>query len=242
MDQFHSIGIWASFLAGLLSFFSPCVLPLIPVYISLISGFSVEALESGEKAPVWISISRTLVFIAGFSTVFILLGAGAGAAGQVFRTYSAALRMAGGVVVIVFGLHLTGLLPISLLYREKRFSFAARQLGLVGVFLMGMTFALGWTPCVGPILACILTLAASEGHTGRGIALLLAYSAGMGAPFLLAAAALGSFLKLSSRIKKTLRGIEIGSGILLIILGILLLTDRFSVIARWLARIYTPSV
>ena len=242
MDQFHPVGIWASFLAGLLSFFSPCVLPLIPVYISLISGFSVDALKSGERTPVWISISRTLVFIAGFSTVFILLGASAGAVGQLFRTYSTAFRLAGGAVVMLFGLHLTGLLPIGLLYKEKRFSFATRQFGLIGVFLMGMTFAMGWTPCVGPILACILTLAASEGHTGHGILLLLFYSAGMGLPFLLAAAALGSFLKISNRIKKGLRAIEIGSGILLVILGILLLTDRFSLVARWLARIYTPSV
>lgn len=241
MGEFSSIGYGAAFLAGLLSFISPCVLPLIPVNIAIISGVSVEALRAGEKSAFWPTVSRTLVFILGFSTVFVSLGAGAGTVGGLLREYADAVRIVGGVVVIVFGLHLTGLLPIKLFYRQAGgLSMASRRFGIAGVYLMGMTFAVVWQPCVGPILGGILALAATEGQAGRGASLLLVYSAGLGLPFLLAAAAMGTFLGVSGRIKRYLHWIEIGSGALLLLLGLLLLSDRFSIIVQWAARLYQP--
>jgi cytochrome c-type biogenesis protein len=158
----------------------------------------------------------------------------------VLREYATWFRVGGGILVIIFGLHFTGLLRIRLLYREKRFRVAARELGEVGIFLMGMTFALGWTPCIGPWLASILAVAANEGHATRGIILLLAYSAGMGVPFLAAAAAMGTFLKFSGRMKKWLHRLEIASGILLILVGMLLITNHFSLLAQWFSSIYAP--
>jgi len=234
------IGLGAAFLGGLLSFFSPCVLPLLPVYISLITGVSVEALEEGEKTAFWPAMLRTLLFVAGFSVVFTALGAGAGKVGQLLRAYESWFRVGGGILVILFGLHFTGLFRIRLLYREKRFKVAARELGELGIFLMGMTFALGWTPCIGPWLASILAVAATEGQASRGIILLLTYSAGMGLPFLLAAAALGSFLKFSSRMKRVLHRLEVASGVLLILLGILLLTNHFSLLAQFFSALAAP--
>lgn len=240
MNEISSIGYGASFLAGLASFVSPCVLPLIPVNIAIISGVSVEALKSGEKSAFWPTVSRTLVFIAGFSTVFVALGAGAGAVGGLLRDYATVIRIAGGIVILVFGLHLTGLAPIRVFYRQGGgLSVMSRRFGIPGVYLMGMTFAVVWQPCVGPILGGILTLAATEGQAGYGASLLLVYSAGLGLPFLLAAAAMGSFLNISGRIKRYLHGIEVGSGVLLILLALLLLSNRFSIIVQWAARLYS---
>jgi cytochrome c-type biogenesis protein len=240
MVESSSIGYGAAFLGGLLSFFSPCVLPLLPVYLSLITGVSVEALESGEKTAFWPAILRTLLFVAGFSLVFTALGAGAGTVGQVLREHAEWFRIGGGILVIVFGLHFTGVFRIAMLYREARIKLAVKELGAIGTFLMGMTFALGWTPCIGPWLASILAVAATEGRTARGIALLLTYSAGMGVPFLLAAALMGSFLRFSGRMKKILHHIEVASGILLILLGVLLLTNRFSLLAQFFSSLAAP--
>ncbi len=241
MDDGTAIGYGASFLAGLLSFFSPCVLPLIPVYISLISGVSVETLRAGERSAFWPVISRTALFVLGFSVVFTSMGAGAGTLGQIFRAYQDVLRIGGGILVIVFGLHLTGLVPIKLLYRQTQFAASRRTAGAVGAFLMGMTFAIGWTPCIGPILGSILTLAANEEKVSQAMGLLVVYSAGLGIPFLLAAATMGAFLKATDRIKRLLHAIEIGSGVLLIILGVLLLTNKFTLLAQWFSRLYTPA-
>jgi len=239
MNQVADIGFGAAFIGGLLSFFSPCVLPLLPVYISLITGVSVEALEEGEKTAFWPAIFRTLLFISGFSVVFSILGAGAGTIGQVLRAYETGFRIGGGILVMLFGLHFTGIVRINMLYREKRMRVAVKELGALGTFLMGMTFAFGWTPCIGPWLASILAIAANEGQTGRGIALLLTYSAGMGLPFLVAAAAMGSFLRFSNRMKKFLHRLEMASGVLLILLGILLITNHFSLLAQWFSMMFS---
>jgi len=241
MNQTNDIGIGAAFIGGLLSFVSPCVFPLIPVYVSLITGISVEALKGDGKTAFWPALGRTALFIAGFSLVFTALGAGAGTVGHVLRAFNGVFRIGGGLLVILFGLHFTGLLPVRMLYREKRMKLATGKLGAFGTILMGMTFALGWTPCIGPWLASILTIAANEGQAGRGAVLLLAYSAGLGLPFLLAAAAFSSFLGVSSRLKKFMHWLELASGFLLIILGILLITNNFSVLFQWSAALFPPA-
>jgi cytochrome c-type biogenesis protein len=238
MMEPSAVGYGAAFLAGLLSFLSPCVLPLIPVYLSLITGVSVEALRSGERSAFWATMSRTLLFVCGFSLVFTLMGATASGIGQFLRAWADVVRIVGGLLVIVFGLHFTGLVPIALLYREKRFSLATGRFGAIGTFLMGMTFAIGWQACIGPMLGSILLVAATEGHVAYGISLLLTYSAGLGLPFLLAAAAFGTFLKLSDRVKRVMHAIEVGSGVLLILLGLLLLTNQFSLLSRWAGSLW----
>ena len=240
MIEPSSIGYGAAFLAGLLSFLSPCVLPLIPVYLSLITGVSIEALEKGEKTAFWPTMSRTLLFVGGFSIVFALMGAGASGIGQFLREWAGVIRVGGGILVIVFGLHLTGIAPITILYREKRIAMTAARFESVGALVMGMTFAIGWQACIGPILGSILAVAASEGHVGYGITLLLTYSAGLGFPFILAAAMFGEFLHFSRKIKRVMHAIEVGSGALLILLGILLVTNKFQLLSQWAALIYSP--
>ncbi len=238
MPEAGGIGYGAAFLAGLLSFASPCVLPLVPVNLAIISGVSVDALVSGEKSPLWPTISRTLLFILGFSTVFVLMGAGFGTVGSILFRYGRTIQIVGGIVVIIFGLHLTGLVPITLLYRQMPgMSLARGRFGVAGIYLMGATFAVAWQPCVGPILGAILALAASEGGSGRGASLLLAYSAGLGLPFLLAAGATGVFMKASARIRRHLHRIEVASGVLLLAMGLLLLTDKFAALARLAASL-----
>ncbi len=181
------------------------------------------------------------MFIAGFGTVFTLMGAGFGSMGALLHEYSRFIQIIGGLVVIIFGLHLTGLLPIAYLYRQgKGFSWGAGRFGILGTYVMGLAFALAWQPCVGPILGAILAYAALEGQSGRGATLLLAYSAGLGLPFLVAAAAMGTFIRASQRLHKHLRYVEIGSGILLLILGLLLITNRLALLARLAAGLAGP--
>lgn len=209
---------------------SPCVLPLIPAYISFIAGASLEELkENRGRAAV---MARAALFVLGFGLVFTLLGTAAGAAGGLF-THMRWIRIAGGVVVILFGLHIAGLNPIKFLYFEKRMQFKPTRVGGLAAFLIGVAFAVGWSPCVGPILAGILTLAANEASAARGTALLAVYSIGMGIPFLLAALAMDSFLRFFTRIRKYFRAIEIASGALLVLIGILLITDKFEIINRF---------
>lgn len=227
-----------AFVSGLLSFITPCVLPLVPVNIALISGMSVDALTESRRGTVAPTVFRTFLFIAGFSTVFTLMGAGAGAAGAFLIDHRDLIRIIGGVAVIVFGLHMTGLVPIPFFYRASQSATAklGQRFGLVGIYLMGMSFAISWQPCVDPFLGSILALAATDGHTGRGIALLLTYSGGLGLPFLIAAAAMSAFLRVSRGLKRWLHAIEVASGALLIVLGLLLLTNRFVLLSRWAAR------
>jgi cytochrome c-type biogenesis protein len=242
VTQSATIGYGAAFVAGLLSFFSPCVLPLVPVNIALISGVSIEAMLEGRRSALWPTVSRTLLFILGFSIVFSLLGAGAGAAGNFLSEYRGLIRILGGLALIVFGLHMTGLVPINALHRIGIRQTAGREFGAVGTVLIGMAFAVSWQPCIGPILAGILTLAAATGETWKAVRLLLVYSAGMGVPFLIAATAMGTFLKISARARKVMKWIEVGSGILLIALGLLLLADRMAVIAQFFASMNTPGM
>lgn len=231
MDGHINIGV--AFFAGVVSFLSPCVLPLIPGYMSLITGLSLKELTDQESRGV--AVKKALVnssfFVAGFSAVFTVLGAFASGLGSPLADHLPVLKKIAGAVIILFGLHTMGVLPIRWLYYQKRISLSGFQPGLAGAFLMGAAFAFGWTPCVGPVLAAMLALATSEGSAAGGMALLFTYSLGIGAPFLLTAMGVGAFLKLFQTYKRFVRWGEIAMGILLIGVGILMFTDRFTALA-----------
>jgi cytochrome c-type biogenesis protein len=210
----------AAFVAGLVSFLSPCVLPLVPGYVSLISGVGVEDSAS---------------FILGFSVVFITLGAISTEVGQLLARYKSILAQVAGVVIILFGLHLTGLLRINALYADKRLHHVKGGSTAGGAFLIGFAFAFGWTPCVGPILAVILGFAAAQDSVLKGVALLMVYSLGLAVPFLLTALGVERFLKFYSRFRAHMHAIEVASGALLIALGVLLVLGRFTIISNYLS-------
>ena len=220
----YSLGV--SFIAGILSFFTPCILPLIPIYISYITGISIEELKTGEKNTLKI-LTLSLFFILGFTVVFVLMGASATAIGNLLLGKKDILRIIGGVIIIIFGLHLIGLLKIKKLYTEKRIVIKKKNIGYFSSFLFGMAFSAGWTPCVGPVLSSILIIAANEKTVFRGIILLLFYSLGIGIPFILTSLLLNKLLGVFSKIKKHYKKIEVITGVLLIILGLLLIINKF---------------
>jgi cytochrome c-type biogenesis protein len=218
----------AAFIAGLLSFLSPCVLPLVPGYVSLISGVSVESLKTSDSPLLRKVLANSLAFIAGFSVVFISLGAVATSVGQLTHQYHRQLAMVAGVVVIVFGLHLTGLIKINALYADKRMHDVKGGTGPIGSFLVGFAFAFGWTPCIGPILAGILLLAAEQGTVLKGVLLLAVYSLGLAVPFLLTSLAINKFMGFYSKFKRHLHTVEVISGCLLIVFGVLIAAGQMS--------------
>lgn len=224
-----------AFLAGFLSFLSPCILPLVPGYISWVSGFSLDNLVQEKKGPVVIRqvVVRSALFVLGFSLIFILLGAAASAAGIFLLNHRGWLNKLAGIVIILFGLHLTGILPIKLLYREKRFAGMESSASALGAVLLGAAFAFGWTPCIGPVLAGILGLAATQESVGRGMVLLSFYSAGLGIPFVLSALALNQFMGFLRRYKRYIRWGEVLAGVLLILVGILIFTNRLTFLLRF---------
>ena len=223
------VSLAAAFGAGLLSFLSPCVLPLVPGYISMVSGASVEELKSGDNSRLLGKILlHSLLFIAGFSIVFISLGASATWLGQALLSRMSLLYKIGGVIIIIFGLHLTGLLKIPLLYSDKRFHSAGKPATALGAFLIGLAFAFGWTPCIGPILAAILGLAASQNTIGAGISLLALYSLGLAVPFLLTSLGINQFLKFYNRFRVHLHQVEVFSGLVLIVLGAMIFTNQLT--------------
>ncbi len=232
----HPLGIPIAFVAGVVSFLSPCVLPLIPGYISMLSGVSMEELKAGAGAGLGTRIfSNSLAFVCGFSMVFITLGASATAVGRFLTTERNVFNIVAGVIIIVFGLHLTGLLKIPLLYRESRVNPGTPQRGLVGSFVLGFAFAFGWTPCVGPILAAILALAATRHAVFQGMFLLAVYSAGLAIPFLLTGLGLGQFIKFYARFRRHLQVVEVASGVLLIVIGALMALNKFTMISGYLS-------
>jgi cytochrome c-type biogenesis protein len=247
MEQ--SVTLLAAFGAGLLSFISPCVLPLIPGYLSYVSGLSVDEMRTGAVASRTASagpvggrqgvVLASLAFILGFSLVFVALGASASVIGQFLMARLGVLSRIAGAIVIVFGLHTMGVLRIEWLYRERRVQTAARPAGLFGAVLVGIAFAFGWTPCIGPILAGILAIAATRETVGDGVQLLSAYSVGLGVPFLATALAINRFFAAFSRIRRHYHKIEVASGALLVVIGVLIFTNRFTVIAQWLTP-YLP--
>src|SRR5438876_3460143 len=223
----------AAFLAGLVSFLSPCVLPLDPGYVSLISGVGVEELKVHEASVLRKVMLNSLAFVLGFSIVFVTLGAISTEVGQLAAQYKAVLARAAGVLIIVFGLHLTGILRINALYSDKRLHNVKGGSTAWGAFVIGFAFAFGWTPCVGPILAVILGFAAAQNSVTKGILLLTIYSLGLAVPFLLTSLGIERFLKFYGRFRRHMHAIEIASGGLLIALGILLVFGRFTVLARY---------
>ena len=250
----ENVTLLAAFGAGLLSFISPCVLPLIPGYLSYVSGLSVDEMRGGARAvapagattvAVAAPVGRgrvvvaSLAFIFGFSIVFIALGASASAVGQFVMSRLSLLSKIAGAIIIIFGLHTMGVLRIEWLYQEKRVQTTKRPAGVIGAALVGIAFAFGWTPCIGPILAGILAVAAAQETVGDGVRLLSAYSLGLGVPFLATALAMDRFFAAFAKIRRHYHTIEIVSGALLIVIGVLIFTNKFTIIAQWLTP-YLP--
>ncbi|MGV7214508.1 cytochrome c biogenesis CcdA family protein [Bradyrhizobium sp. UFLA05-112] len=235
----QNVSITAALLAGLVSFLSPCVLPLVPPYLIYLTGATIEHVESDERP----SASRravmmsALLFVLGFSTIFIALGASASLIGSVIRAWSAELSILAGVVIIVMGLHFLGLTRINLLMREGRLPIP-KPVGLWGAYVMGLAFAFGWTPCIGPILAAILSIAAAEATVTKGAGLLAVYSAGLGIPFLIAALLIEQFSALFARMKGHLVNVERAMGVLMVITGVFFLTGAISNISIWLLETF----
>ncbi len=249
----ENVTLLAAFGAGLLSFISPCVLPLIPGYLSYVSGLSVDEMRggtvvgSGGTAVATLAapgtqrrvIFASLAFILGFSLVFVALGASASAIGQFLMSRLTILNRIAGAIIIIFGLHTMGVLRIEWLYQEKRVQTTKRPAGVVGATLVGVAFAFGWTPCIGPILAGILAVAAAQDTVSDGVRLLSAYSLGLGVPFLATAMAIDRFFAAFAKIRRHYHKIELASGALLIVIGVLIFTNRFTIIAQWLTP-YLP--
>ena len=231
------VGIAIAFTAGLLSFLSPCVLPLVPSYLTFVTGMSLEDLQEGVNRRA--TFVHSLLFVLGFSTIFVLLGAAASFLGQFFRYYEVWIARVGGVIIILLGLHLAGVLRMTPLLREKRVHLADKPVGYLGTLGVGFAFGAGWTPCIGPILGAILTYGFSQDTMWAGVGLLSVYSLGLAVPFLLAALALDWFLQVFKRFRRWMPAVEKASGVLLIVLGLLLLTGRFTVLSGYLTR-FTP--
>jgi len=231
-----------AFLAGILSFLSPCVLPLVPSYVSYITGVSFENLTSTEdqKRIRFLTLTNSLAFVSGFSVVFISLGASSSFVGHLLYKYQDWIRIIGGILVIIFGLFISGILKLDFLIRERKFHPQGKPSGYFGSFIIGMTFAAAWTPCIGPILGTILLYAASEGSASYGLKLLFFYSLGLALPFLLSSLAINTFLSYSKIIYRFMRPIMLLSGLLLIIFGILLLSNKIREISRFLPDFGIP--
>ena len=225
----------AAFLAGLVSFLSPCVLPLVPGYVSLISGAGVEQLKTQESQLLRKVMLNSVAFILGFSVVFITLGAVATEVSQMLSRYRSTLAQIAGVVIILFGLHLTGVFKIKALYTDARLHSVKGGSTAWGAFVIGFAFAFGWTPCVGPVLTVILTFAAAQDSITKGVMLLAIYSMGLAVPFLLPALGVERFLKFYSRFRVHMHAIEVASGALLVVLGALLVLGRFTIISNYLS-------
>jgi len=229
-----SISLLTAFAAGLVSFVSPCVLPIVPGYLSFISGVNVAQLKGAEPpAHLMRRIGvMSVVFVLGFSTVFVTLGAAATLVGYYLQQYKRELAMVGGAVVIVLGLHTAGIVKIPWLLYEKRAEMRARPLGLPGAYLVGLAFGFGWTPCIGPILGGILVYASQQETITQGVVLLSFYSAGLGIPFVLSGLAINRFFKASGTLKRHMHAVEVGSGLLLVAVGVLLMSNRLAVLAQ----------
>jgi len=236
----ENLSVFGVFFAGLITFLSPCILPLIPAYLSFVSGVSLGEMREKEGATgvTWGVLFNALLFVAGFSFVFVALGATATFLGKFLISKIGVLKIVGGTLVILFGLHTLHLFRIPFLDQEKRMHHRTKPLGLLGSFLVGVAFALGWTPCIGPILASVLVYAGTKETVARGIFLLSVYSAGLGIPFLLAALGMEWFLGFSTVMKKHFRAVEVTSGLLLIGVGVLIVTDEMTMITQAAVRIF----
>ena len=244
----YDVSFWAAFTAGILSFISPCVLPLVPPYMAYIAGVNLQQLagqggtDGGAAAAAKPVMGRVLlialVFVLGFSTVFVILGASASAIGQLLRAYMDTLSKVAGVLIIIMGLHFLGIFRLSFLMREYRLNVEAKPATVLGAYVMGLAFALGWTPCIGPVLATILAIAAQEQSVQKGALLLSVYSAGLGVPFLLAAAMMGPFMAFIKRFRRHMELVEKAMGAFLIITGVMFLTGSIQRISVWLIETF----
>jgi cytochrome c-type biogenesis protein len=240
----NDVTVFAAFVAGFLSFISPCVLPLIPGYVSFVSGVSLEEMRGASVATTSSSrrqvVMTSIAFVIGFSLVFIALGASASAVGRFLFSRQPLFAKIAGVLIIIFGLHTMGVFRIATLEKEKRVQTARKPAGPLGAVLVGIAFAFGWTPCIGPILGGILVIAGSKQTVGEGVILLTAYSLGLGIPFLLTSVAINHFFAFTSRIRKHYQAIEITSGALLVAIGVLIFTNQLTLIVRYLQP-YLPA-
>jgi cytochrome c-type biogenesis protein len=230
VNQPAALGFLVAFAAGLLSFLSPCVLPLVPSYVGFLTGMTLPEVTRRRR----VALTHALLFVGGFSLVFILLGASATALGRALNYYQVWLQRIGGILIIGFGLMCLGLFDLGLLNRERRVHLERKPIGYLGSLLVGMAFAAGWTPCIGPVLGAILGLAATSGDVSRGMLLLAVYSAGLALPFLIAAVAVDSFLDWFQRFRRFLPWVMRISGVMLVLVGVLLLTGEFTRLAGWL--------
>ncbi len=241
MNQPQEVSGLIAFSAGFLSFISPCVLPLFPSYLTYITGISFKELSEPQGRKLrGMTILHSLLFIMGFSSVFILMGASATYLGQILASYQEWIMKAGGILIIILGIHFTGLIQIPFLQMEKRFELRKKPLGFLGSFLVGVVFATGWTPCIGPILSTILIYASTSQKFSTGILLLTLYSMGLGVPFLLSSLAFNSFLFAFEWIKRYMRVITLISGIFLILVGTLILTDAFRSLSYYFYQLSSP--
>lgn len=234
----ESVSLLAAFGAGFLSFVSPCVLPVVPGYLSFVSGASMEELASGDSTAGrrWAIMIDILAFVLGFSIVFVALGASATAVGSFLLSKLSLLSKIAGVLVIVLGLHMIGVFRFKTLYQEKRFHQQSKRVGPVGSLLVGLAFAFGWSPCIGPILGGILAYASTQETVGQGMVLLAFYSAGLGVPFIIAGLSMDAFFRMTGRFKKHFRAIEVTSGVLLISVGVLIFTNQLTIISAWMVE------
>ena len=236
----HEVTYIGAFIAGLLSFLSPCVLPLIPSYITYITGISFADLQAEHPSHIirQKTILHSISFVLGFTAVFVLLGASATLIGTFLQEHSVIIRKVGGVLLVLLGLHVTGLLHVRFLLGEKRVSIKHKPAGYAGSFLVGIAFAAGWTPCIGPILAAILAVAATEEKVYQGVLLLLLYSLGLGVPFFLSALAMHRFLEVFNRFKKYIHAFEIITGVFLVVIGVLIYSNWLSRLSGYVTILY----
>ena len=237
MVELSLIGFATAFAAGVISFLSPCVLPLVPGYVSFVAGSSLEELRDGA-APRLPALLLATTFVLGFSVVFVAFGASATALGSLLLSYKVQLGVIAGVIVILFGLHLLGLTPLRLMNQEARFHLDIAGGRALGAFVLGIAFAFGWTPCIGPVLGAILTLSASTADVAKGSLLLAVYSLGLGLPFLLAALFTGTLLARIKALGRAGRHLQRAAGGLLVVMGLLMVTGRLEVIAYWLLETF----
>ena len=237
MLETGGIGFATAFLAGVVSFLSPCVLPLVPGYLSYVAGTSLESLRDRTASRLQ-ALSYAACFVLGFSVVFVAFGASATALGGLLLSWRYELGILAGIVVLLFGLHLAGLLPLHWLEREARFHAEVKGGRVVGAFLLGLAFAFGWTPCIGPVLGVILTMSASTADLRTGTALLAVYSLGLGLPFLLAALFTDVLLERLRQLSRTGRRLQQGAGVLLAVVGVLMITGQLEVMAYWLLETF----
>src|SRR3972149_5128316 len=238
----QEISIPIAFFFGLLSFISPCVLPLVPSYVSFVTGISFEELtdDSDNKKLKKVILVNSLMFILGFSAVFVSLGASASFAGELLRTYQDIIRKVGGIVIVLLGIHIIGIINLRILQRDKRLHFfREKPAGILGSFLIGVGFAAGWTPCIGPILATILMIAASYDTLLQGVLLLVVYSLGLAVPFFLTSLGINTFLKHFNRLKRHMRVVSIVTGSFLIVTGLLIYFNYFAIFTGYVNSLFS---